>query len=215
MIPEDHLRACPEHQLVSDHEDPCPACEADVGARPREGAPKTLTQEDLRWKMSTDEVLEAVQILEDDCEGPVYVTVGEIPEDELAAGYTKQEVWFNVVVAREEQPFAICNVSELRDARETYEGGEKVVPEMEDKSWILEPEEWKPVIHGYVFEEDHNDIEWEQGEDYLEMTIPFPNGDIHSSCRHEMGQLCEANGVKITTKNKAGKWEPSVIRVSL
>lgn len=103
-IPSDHLRACPEHRLVSDRESPCPACETGVEARPdyfMEHEDHPVDVRHLQWQIKTDSMPVLLSLmneyLEDKgWEGP-WVSVAELDKERMPAGWTEQERWFNVV----------------------------------------------------------------------------------------------------------------------
>lgn len=99
-IPTDHLRACPEHGVVAETSDECPCCETSVEARP-DAYDSTVSQLDLRWQIEPDVLIELIRVmrpyLAEKDQGPMWVTVAELPETDLAAGYTVQEKWFNVL----------------------------------------------------------------------------------------------------------------------
>lgn len=102
-IPKDHLRACPEHGVVAERGDDCPCCATGVEARPN-AYDEGINQLDLRWQIEPDTMKELLRLMEpyldDNDQGPIWVTVAELPKSELAAGYTEQERWFNVVQYR-------------------------------------------------------------------------------------------------------------------
>lgn len=102
-IPRDHLRACPDHRLVDDRDHACPACTTGVEARPDEFMEESRPPEplDLQWHIEGETMQELLPLMEtyldDRDQGPLWVSVAELPEDLLPAGYTRQERWFNVV----------------------------------------------------------------------------------------------------------------------
>lgn len=103
-IPADHLRACPDHRLVAQHDEECPACATGIEARPdefEENQQHPVKPLDLRWKIESDTMIELIPLIteyiEDQGADPPWVSVAELDETEMPAGYTRQERWFNVI----------------------------------------------------------------------------------------------------------------------
>lgn len=122
-IPKDHLRACPEHGVVAERGDDCPCCSIGVEARP-EAYDKPVGQLDLRWQVEPDTMKELLRLMEpyldDNDQGPMWLTVAELPESELAAGYTKQERCFNVIQYQWGSFVkTVCRQSDAEDTIET------------------------------------------------------------------------------------------------
>lgn len=121
-IPKDHLRACPEHGVVAERVDDCPCCATGVEARP-DAYDKGVDQLDLRWQIEPETMKELLRLMEpyldDEGKGPMWVTVAELPKSELAAGYTEQERWINVV-QYEWDPY-LKTLSRQSNAEETIE----------------------------------------------------------------------------------------------
>ena len=99
-IPEDHLRSCPDHNVVSDRDEECPCCVTGVEARP-EDVITDVKPIDLRWKIEPETMVEAIELiqeyLDDVGEGPLWIAVARLKRGYLPAGYTEQERWFNVL----------------------------------------------------------------------------------------------------------------------
>lgn len=121
-IPEDHIRACPEHRVVVESSDDCPCCATGVEARP-EAYDGEVKQTDIRWHIEPDTMKEVLRLMEpyldDNDQGPMWVTVAELPKRQLPAGYTVQERWFNVI--QYEWGSKVKTMVHESDAKETIE----------------------------------------------------------------------------------------------
>jgi len=95
-IPKQHLRACPDHGVVAEQGNDCPCCLTGIEARPNE-YDSGVDQLDLRWQIEPETMAELLPLLEeyleDRDEGPLWVSVAELPKRLLASGYTEQERW--------------------------------------------------------------------------------------------------------------------------
>lgn len=122
-IPKQHLRACPKHRVVAERGDDCPCCITGIESRP-DAYDNPISQLDLRWQVEPETMVELIPLmeeyLEDKNQGPMWVTVAELPKSELAAGYTKQERWFNILQYRWGSFVkTICRESEASETIET------------------------------------------------------------------------------------------------
>lgn len=216
MIPEDNLRACSEHGVVKDN-GYCPSCELSVEARPSAVSGESFGQVDLRWQIENDVMDELVSLLQRELEDQdLFISVAEVGEGDLAAGYTRQEKWFNVVViaystnSRE----IISRNQNAMEVIEDIKNGDYEVPEEEDSHWLLEPSQWKGVLGPYVrdFEED---VEFEEEESVLIMRVNVFDEDIHSELRREVGLVCSDYGASVSTVNAGSAIEDSVIKIKV
>jgi len=113
----DNLAVCREHGIMNHARDSrgvCPLCKIDTDVEVRredtissgEGLPEgRLSQQEITQRLESEVMQELLPLMEeyledrsDDGEGDTWVTVAEVADDQLPAGYSQtQEKWANVV----------------------------------------------------------------------------------------------------------------------
>lgn len=220
MIPSNHLRACPEHGVVAptgrSGSSRCPCCETDTEARPKAVSGESFGQMDLRWQVEPDTMIELLPLLKQNAvDADVYVSVAEIPEEELAAGYTKQEKWFNVAVVEYSSTSRqiIRHDTQAQEAIGKIKSGVGYIERPEYKYDRLDPEEWKAIIAPYI--SSWEDVEFERDDNILTVTVNTPTDRAYTDLRREMGMVADNADVKIHTVEAGGRWSEGVIRLEV
>lgn len=218
MIPSEHLRACPDHRLVSegDTDDPCPACETGVEARPEASEDINISQTDLRWQIEKETMLELLPLLQEEVAeagGELFVTVAELSQSSMPYGYTRQERWINVIVIS--RPFEKRRVlkqeSEAEDVLERLKAGEEYLPRIDEDELQITPKSVQGVVEPYCYE-----VEYEQvNPTRVRITLGTNSRDDYKAARKELGTACGALGLKVYTREVGGKYIDGVVDVSV
>ena len=210
MIPQNHLRACQEHQVVLTDNGDCPVCNTNATARPTayKDTPSHIT---LRWKIEDETLLSALNKL---CENTsdevdIFVSTAEIPREKLPAGYTPQERWFNIVgyVIHNEPTFikTQTEAKELLDSLNTPDS-----PFTDTRQNELDPDKWRGIAEPYC-----TDVQIEQLDaSTLEFTLDSPSDDLYSQARKELGVIARSEDLNITTKQAGDRWTDGIIHIT-
>ncbi len=219
-IPSNHLRRCPDHGVVNITEDGdrwCPCCELDVEARPSAVTDVSFTGTDRRRNITRDLMADLLRALQQDAEradvGPVYVAVAETTKEDLPAGYTHQERWWNVAVV--ETGNTSREVFKYRDdAHEAIQhirdGGGYLEPS-EPAHGLLDPGEWDPVVSPYCSEVKYTRVDSDTL--HIQMT-GFPSDNAYSEARRQIGVITDRSDLFVRTISAGGRFEDAKVEVS-
>lgn len=223
-IANSHLRACPEHGVIAplredlDGKRHCPICETGAEARPDAATDIQFNQTDLRWQINPDTLVELLDALEQDTNregvGPYYVAVAELERSELAAGYTEQERWWNVVIAETGNTTreVFKHDSDAREAIEHINSGGEWLEAQTATHDHLNADPWKGVPEYYARDVDYERVD----DDTLHIHMSgFASDNQYSEARREIGRIARAVNLSVRTVEAGGKWSDATIEVSI
>lgn len=210
-IPDNHLRACPDHRLVSTTDHTCPACATGIEARPDAVRTVSFTDLHMRRNPTEEQLRELAPLLEEEADrvdGAAYVAVAEASGGEEgggafmgnAAGYTMQERWFNVAVIEygHSQREVFKDRIETEDAIETLREGEPLVEVPEYDYDRLDTERWAGIALPFVYKIDRRRVDRET----MAVLIGSPGSTPYSKARRELGRVARDWDLDIRTVSK-------------
>lgn len=220
-IGTDHLLACGQHGVVKDHDAGCPCCEVGVEARPAALSDASFGEMDVRWQVEPETMHDLLRALQRDAVdqdlGPVYVAVGEVPEQTIRgmAGYTVQERWFNVAVT-EVGPGSVDVVKREQDAQNaiaTIADDYNYLEPQEPAEQLLRPDEWEAVVAAYPI-----DVSFTRSDDGTTLTMEasgFRSDSMYSKFRREIGTVATNAHLDVRTIEAGGRFDDAVVEVSI
>lgn len=214
-IPRDHLRACPDHRLVSTREHACPACATGIEARPDAVKNEHFTDLHMRQQPTEEQLHELAPLLEEEADrvdGAAYIAVAEAAGGEEgggsfmgnAAGYTMQERWFNVAVIEygNHQRKVLKDSGETEEALEHLKREDRLIEVPSYEFDRLDPEQWEGIGMFHLYKQDARRVD----DETLAILIGAPSGSRYKKARRDLGRAADPWDLDIRTISKDQDW---------
>lgn len=211
-IPDDHLRACGEHGLVSHHDHKCPACATEIEARPNAVRNESFNDLHMRRNPTESQLHDLTPMLEEEADrvgGEAYIAVAEASGGHdgggaymgNAAGYTMQERWFNVAAIEygNSQREVFKDRDQTEDAIETLRAGDQLVEVPEYEFDRVAPKRWEGIGVFHLYKMDARRVD----DHTTAILIGAPSGNRYSKARRDLGRAAENWDLDIRTVSKS------------